>query len=176
MPNRRRPSTFRLLRAVWRYRGRIEAHGGAYQAELATAVRTALHGRALGRSALTGYRLLLRALVFGAVALIALAALLAWLLWKVDPLLALLALPFVIAGCALGWWRIVWGAPLDWLDEHADADRTVSLAEMPGRLRTLAGETRKMANVPAQLAEELDALAGTTGNEIDGRSDGDQTS
>lgn len=157
---RRRHSTLRLLRALWRYRGRIEAHGDQYQAELATAVRTALDERLAGRVAIAGYRLAMRLLLAGAIVLAALAVLLAVLLWQTNAWLALLALPLLAGGAALAWWRVTWGAPLDWLTEHADPDRAVPMRELPARLRALAAESRRVANVPGRLADELDALAG----------------
>lgn len=159
---RRRLSTFRLLRAVWRYRGRIEAHGGAYQTELATAVRTALDARIVGRTALGGYRFAMRLLLGAAIVMAILTVLGAISLWRTtdEPLAALLAFPFAVIAGVLGWWRFVWGAPLDWLSEHADPDRTVPLRELPQRLNELARETRSIAHVPARLSEELDALAG----------------
>lgn len=159
MAHRRRHSTFRLLRAVWRYRGRIEAHGNAYQAELATAVRTALDQRLLGRTALGGYRLAMRLLLVGAGGLAVLAVLLAFGLWQLEPWLALLAVVPAAGAGLLGWWRFVWGAPLDWLQEHADPERTVAIGELPARLHQLARESRSIANVPARLGDELEALA-----------------
>lgn len=152
-------STVRLLRALWRYRGRIEAHGGQYQAELATAVHTTLDQRRVGRTALGGYRLAMRALVVGAVLLILLAVLLAVLLWRVDHRGALVGIvPLVPAGF-LTWWRFAWGAPLDWLDEHADRSRTVTIAELPASLRRLAAESRRIADIPARIGDELEELA-----------------
>lgn len=159
MGRRRRHSTLRLLRAVWRYRGRIEGHGHAYQAELATAVRTALDQRLAGRAALRGYGFAMRMLLVGAAALFVLALVTAVLLFRVEPWLALLALLPTFAGGVLAWWRLTWGAPLDWLGEHADPDRSVPLSALPHRLRKLARESRSIANVPARLGDELDALA-----------------
>ena len=66
----------------------------------------------------------------------------------------------LVPGLLLAWWRVTWGAPLDWLDEHADPSRTVSTAELPGHLRALAAQTRSLAHVPARLSEQLEALAG----------------
>jgi hypothetical protein len=82
-------------------------------------------------------------------------------LWyEVDHRAVIVALlPLVGAGFVL-WWRLAWGAPLDWLDEHADKQRTVTVRELPGRLRALAAEARSLANVPARLSDELDELAG----------------
>lgn len=169
--HRRRHSTLRLLRAVWRYRGRIEAHGAAYQVELATSVRTALDARAVGRAALGGYRLAMRALISAAIALVVLALLVAALLWQLEPWFALLALPVLLGAAALLWWRFTWGAPLDWLTEHADPEREVPLRELPTRLRALAAEARDIANVPERLSDELDALASDVAAEAtpDGR-------
>lgn len=149
----------RLLRAIWRYRGQLAAHGDAYQAELATAVRTQLDAGLGGRVALTGYRFAMRLLLFGAITVALLAVLVAVLLYRVEPPLALLGILVAIPAVALGWWRLVWGRPLDWLDEHADPARTVPLEELPTRLRALAAETRTIANVPARLGDELEALA-----------------
>ena len=162
---RRRHSTLRLLRAVWRYRGRIEAHGDQYQAELATAVSTALDERIAGRVAIRGYRLAMRLLLVGAIALAALAVILAALLWRANAWLALLALPVLVGAAALAWWRLTWGAPLDWLTEHADPDRVVPLRELPTRLRALAAESRRVANIPERHSDELDALAGDVADE-----------
>ena len=156
---RRRHSTLRLLRALWRYRGRIHAHGNAYQAELATAVRTALVERFAGRAALGSYRLAMRGIRALAIVMAITAGAMALALLVVMPWLALLALLPAVAAGVLLWWRFTWGAPLDWLDEHADPARTVTIEELPGRLRELARETRAMVDVPARLADELDALA-----------------
>ena len=157
---RRRHSTIRLLRAVWRYHGRIESHGNQYQAEVATAVRTALDERFAGRTALAGYRLGMRLLVVGVVFLLLLAALAGAGLWQVAHPLAPLALVPLVGAGMLTWWRLSWGASLDWLEEHADPDRVVPVRELPARLRALAAESRRMADVPARLSDELDALAG----------------
>lgn len=151
----------RLLRAIWRYRRQLAAHGDAYQAELATAVRTQLDAGLGGRVALAGYRVAMRLLLFAAIAVAGLAALLALLLYRVEPQLALLAIVVAIPAVVLGWWRLLWGRPLDWLDHHSDPSRTVPLEELPQRLQALAAETRTIANVPARLADELDALAAT---------------
>lgn len=160
MPARRRHSTLRLLRALWRYRGRLEQQGSRYQVELATAVRTALDERVAGRVALGGYRLAMRLLGGAALACGALALVAGLLLWQADPWLLLLDLPLLVLTGLLAWWRLTWGAPLAWLEEHADPERTIPLAELPERLRALARETRDIAHVPARLSEELDALAG----------------
>lgn len=156
----KRPSTFRLLRAIWRYRRRVAGHGDRYQVELATTVRTALHGRAAGRLALGAYRAAMRVLLVGAIVLGVLGLVAAWLLWQLEPWAALASLLLLVPAVALGWWRLAWGAPLDWLDEHADPDREVALTELPGRLRAVASELRELADVPASLSRELDVLAG----------------
>ncbi|MCW2962641.1 MAG: hypothetical protein JWM25_57 [Thermoleophilia bacterium] len=161
-------TTFRLLRALWRYRGRIEAHGDRYQVELATAVRTALDRQLVGRVALRGYRIAMRALVVGAAVAGLLALVVAWLLWQVEPWAALAAL-LPLALCVLIIvWRFAYGAPLDWLDEFADPTRQVSPRELPGVLRELATELRDVADVPANISRELDSLADDAAADIDG--------
>lgn len=157
---RRRVSTFRLLRALWRYRGRIADHGGRYQTELATTVRSALDRRTAGRVALVAYRGAMRALWIGAAVLLLVTLGLGRALWSIDHRFALAALLPAFATLWLVWQRFVWGAPLDWLDEHADPDRTMTVAELPGALRGVARELRELANVPASVSRELDALAG----------------
>lgn len=149
----------RLLRALWRYRRQIAEHGDAYQAELATAVHTQLDAALGGRVALAGYRVAMRLLVAGAIAVALLALVLGALLYRIEPELALLAIPVAIPAGLLTWWRLLWGRPLDWLDQHADRSRTVPLEELPTRLRALAAETRTIANVPARLADQLELLA-----------------
>ncbi len=154
-----RVSPIRLVRALWRYRGQLEAHGTAYQVELATTVRTSLVSTTPGRLALNGYVFAMRVMIAGVAALALFALVLATALWQYSPWWALLAL-LPAGGAVLLWiWRMSWGAPLDWLREHADTERTVTLAELPSRLHALAGETRSIANVPGRLADELDALA-----------------
>lgn len=155
----RRYLLLRCLRALWRYHGRLDEHGTAYQVELATALRTQVDATFGGRAFIGTYRFVLRALLGAAIAVAVLAVLLAIGLWQVDPRLALLAVLVALPAALLAWWRIAWGAPLDWLYEHADPDRTIALGELPGRLRELAAETRTISNVPARLADELDALA-----------------
>ncbi|MCW2923579.1 MAG: hypothetical protein JWM98_983 [Thermoleophilia bacterium] len=159
MARRHARSTFRLLRALWRYRGKIEAHGDQYQAELATAVHTTLDQRLVGRTALGAYRLAMRALLVGAVVLVLVAVLLAVVLWRVEHWAAAFSLLVLIPAGLLAWWRISWGAPLDWLDEHADPARTVSITELPASLRRLAAESRRVADIPARIGDELDELA-----------------
>jgi hypothetical protein len=155
----RRLLLLRVLRAVWRYRGRILDHGDEYQMELATALQSKVNATFGGRFALGGYRIALRVLVAVAIAMAMAAIALALLLWQLHPVAALLALVAAVPAALLGWWRLVWGAPLDWLDRHADPTRSVPLAELPDRLLTLAGQTRSLANVPGRLADELEALA-----------------
>lgn len=154
-----RTSPIRILRALWRYRRTITAHGDRYQTEVAVAVRSAIEANLIGSVGLTGYRMTMRTLMVGAIGLVIVGLLLALALWQVTPLLVLLALVPVAAGLLLLWWRFTIGAPLDWLDEHDDPARSVPLAELPSRLHELAIETRSIANVPARLADELDALA-----------------
>lgn len=156
---RPRFSPLRMLRAIWRYRKRIEAHGDRYHQELATAVHTALREQFVGRAALGTYRLAMRLLVVGAIVAVLVALLGGTLLYLLHPLLTLVAIVPLVGAGLLTWWRIAWGAPLDWLQEHADPTRELSFAELPGRLHELARETRTMADVPARLADELDALA-----------------
>jgi hypothetical protein len=152
-------SPIRVVRALWRYRGQLEAHGTAYQVELATTVRTSLVATTAGRLALNGYVFAMRVMIAAVASLVLFALVLATALWQWTPWAALLAL-LPIGGAVLVWlWRMSWGAPLDWLREHADTTRTVSVAELPSRLHALASETRSIANVPARLADELDALA-----------------
>ena len=149
----------RLVRAMWRYRGEVQAHGDAYQAELATVVHTTVHETIFGRLALSGYRFAMRILVAGVAAAALFTLVLAYALWQVTPWAATGALlPLVLVGLLVAW-RLSWGAPLDWLDEHADPSRRVTLDQLPQRLRALALETRTIANVPARLADELDQLA-----------------
>jgi hypothetical protein len=155
-----RPSTFQFMRALWRYHGRIANHGDRYQAEVATAVRTALDARVGGRAALAGYRFMMRMLLLLAIALALVAILTAVGLWQLDHRLALVGLLPLVGAGVVAWWRLQWGAPLDWLDEHADPEREVPLRELPARLRALAAETRGLANVPARLSDELELLAG----------------
>lgn len=149
----------RLTRAIWRYRGQIEAHGAQYQAELATALRTAIEATAGGRAALAAYRLAMGAMVVVIVALVLLGALIATLLWQVEPALALLALLLLVPAVALTLLRLSWGAPIDWLRDNEDPARSVSLQQLPGRLRSLAAESRRIAHVPGRISDELDAIA-----------------
>lgn len=149
-----------LLRAVWRYRARIEALGARGQTEVATALRSAIEARVVGRHGLRGYRLAMRALLAGAAACFAIAVIVAVMLWQTlgAPWAALAVLPLIPAGLLL-MWRFAWGAPLDWLDEFADPDRTVPLAELPTRLRAIAADVREVANVPRSISRELEELA-----------------
>ena len=149
----------RLLRAVWRYRGRLDDHGGRYQREVATTVHSFVRRRWLGRGAFALYRIAMRALLVLAIGLILLAAVGAVLLYRQQPQDALLALAPLAAGVWLGWMRMVWGGPLDWLREHADPEVDIPLGELPARLRALAAETRELGDVPGQLGAELDQLA-----------------
>lgn len=156
---RRGISPVRLVRALWRYRGQLEAHGTAYQVELATTVRTSLVATTPGRLALDGYVFAMRVMVAGIAFLVLFALVLAAAMWQLSPWAAVLAL-LPIGGAVLLWmWRVSWGAPIDWLREHADTTRTVTVAELPRRLHALATETRSIANVPGRLADELDQLA-----------------
>ncbi|MCW2920688.1 MAG: hypothetical protein JWL76_562 [Thermoleophilia bacterium] len=156
---RRRISPIRLVRALWRYRGQLEEHGTTYQVELATTVRTSLVATTPGRLALNGYAYAMRAMVAGIAFLVLFALLLAYAMWQLTPWAALAGLVPLGGAVLLGLWRLSWGAPLDWLREHADTTRTVTLAELPTRLHALAQETRTIANVPKRLADELDELA-----------------
>lgn len=151
--------TIRLLRAIWRYRGRIADHGAAYQTELAVTVRSALEERRLGAIGLAGYRLAMRALLWAAIFALVVAVALGLGLWQVRHELAIIALLPLAGAALLGWWRLSWGAPLDWLSEFDDPSRTVSAHDLPARLQALASETRGIANAPARIADELDALA-----------------
>ncbi|MCW2955356.1 MAG: hypothetical protein JWO69_225 [Thermoleophilia bacterium] len=156
---RRRTSTFRLLRALWRYRGRIEAHGRRYNVELATALRTLVETNAPMRAGVRLYRLAMRVLLVLAIGLGLVALATTVLLWREDARLALLALlPAALAGL-LGWWRFAWGAPLDWYSEYADTTRTIPAREVPRILGELATELRGVANVPANVSRDLDDLA-----------------
>lgn len=152
--------TFRMLRALWRYRADIEQQGREYQVELATLLASRLRAGAPGRVALRGYRLVLRAAA-GVVALLLLVgALLAWAAWDAgwEWGIAAAALP-VVAAAVVGWWWLAAGAPLRWLDEHADLERDVQLAEVPSRLRALARDTRTTADARRRLAQHLEDLA-----------------
>lgn len=156
----RRRIRFQLIRALWRYRGRIAQHGGAYQSELATAVKTALDARFIGRFAFATYYALMTVLLVLAV--------IAWIITVVVALVlgftagwwwaTIAILPAIGAG-VLTYWRLSWGGPLDWLNEHADPARRVSLVELPANLRALAAETRTLADVPANISLELEELA-----------------
>lgn len=155
-------SPIRLARAVWRYRGQLEGHGAAYQVELATAIRTTIVSTVPGRFALSGYRFAMRMLLAAIAVLVVIAILFAVGLWQLSPWASLAALVPLAGAVVVTLWRLSWGAPLDWLSEHADPSRQVTVAELPGRLRELAAETRTIANVPARLADELEALARET--------------
>jgi hypothetical protein len=152
--------SIRLIRAVWRYRSALEAHGEQYVGELATAVRGTIDVTPAGRLALRAYRLAMRALVAGALLLVGLAVL-AGVLARGLPLPATVAIVVVPAALALlvGWWWLTWGAPLRWLDEYAAPPGTQALADAPARLGELLAKTRGMADVPARVREELDELA-----------------
>ncbi len=162
-----RPGTspIRLARALWRYRGQLEDHGDDYQAELATMLRTTIVSTVVGRMALSTYRFAMRAMIAGIAALALFALVVAVSLWQLSPWAALLALLPAGGAVLVGLWRMSWGEPLDWLTEHADPERSVTLAELPTRLRALALETRSIANVPGRLADELEALARETEHE-----------
>ncbi len=149
----------RLVRAIWRYRGEVQAHGDAYQAELATAVHTTVHTTIFGRLALSAYRFAMRMLVAGVATAAFFTLVIAYALWQVTPWAATGALLPLVLVVLLVLWRLSWGRPLDWLDEHADHSRRVTVDQLPGRLRELASETRTIANVPARLADGLDQLA-----------------
>lgn len=158
---RRRTSPFRLLRALWRYRGAIAAHGDRYQVEIATAVHTALAHNIGGRVALAGYRGVMRLLLLAAIAAGVLTLLAALVLWVIaGDWWFLVAAPLLVLALWLAFLRARWGAPLDWLTEHADTTRQLPLTALPGRLREVAAELRELSNVPANVARELDALAG----------------
>lgn len=157
----RRVTTIRLLRALWRYRGRIAAHGARYQVEAATAVRTALELRAAGRISLGAYRIAMRLMIIGIVlCLIAALTTGATIELFAGDWWWLLGAIFVVPAAMLAWFRSIWGAPLDWLDEYADPTRTVPLSELPRRLRELARELRHVADIPANISRDLDDLAG----------------
>lgn len=158
-------SPIRLARALWRYRGQLEAHGAAYQAELATALRTTILSTVVGHMALSAYRYAMRAMIAAIAALVLFTVVVAVSLWELSPWAALLALLPAGGAVLVGLWRASWGAPLDWLAEHADPDRSVTLNELPSRLQALASETRSITNVPGRLADELDALARETEHE-----------
>lgn len=160
-----RVSPIRLARALWRYRGQLEGHGGAYQAELATALRTTILSTSYGRLGFSAYRFAMRAMIAGIAALVLFTLVLAVALWQLSPWAALLALLPAAGAWFVTLWRMSWGAPLDWLGEHADPARSVSITELPARLHELAKETRSIANVPGRLADELDALARETEHE-----------
>jgi hypothetical protein len=157
--------SIRLIRAVWRYRSALEAHGEQYVGELATSVRGTIDVTIAGRLALRAYRLAMRALIVGVLILVALA-MLAGVLARGLPLPATVVIMAVPTALALlvGWWWLAWGAPLRWLDEHAAPPGTQSLSDAPARLVELLAKTRGMVDVPARVREELDALAeaGTT--------------
>ncbi len=155
----RRLLLLRVARAAWRYYGRVDAHHDAYERELATTLHTLVTERLSGRLALGSYRLAMRLLTILAIALAAIALLLAASLWRLEPWSSLLALVPAVPAALLLWWRLAWGAPLDWLEEHADPNVQLPLSELPERLQQLANETRSLANAPARLSEELDALA-----------------
>lgn len=158
---KRRVTTIRLVRALWRYRGRLAEHGDEYQAEVATAVRTALDLRLAGRVTLRAYRFVMRLMWVVVFICVLLALLTAAIIgWTAGDWWWLLGVVFLGPAAVLGWFRLSWGAPLDWLDEHADPARTVALADLPPRLRELAAQSRTMVDVRGNIAQELDDLAG----------------
>lgn len=155
-------SPIRLARALWRYRGQLEGHGDAYQAELATTLRTTVVATVPGRMALSAYRFAMRLMIAAIASLVLFGIVLAIGLWQLSPWASLIALLPLAGAVLVGLWRLSWGAPLDWLTEHADPERSASIVELPARLHALARETRSIANVPGRLADELDALARET--------------
>lgn len=156
---RSRNSSWRLARAIWRYRGRIAAHGDRYQAELATAVKTSIDQRAVVRAAFATYRMLMRVLLAFAIFLAVVTIVGAVLLFRADPQLTWFAVVGLIPVIWLFVLRFSWGAPLDWIEEYADPTRQVSIEELPGNLRAIAQELRGLTDVPANISAELDALA-----------------
>lgn len=153
----RRPGVralLRLLRGLWRYRGRLEQHHRAWLVEAATAVHTVLHGRLVGRAALTAYRLAMR-LLLGIAVLLLLVAALPLLLAGVEWWSVALALVPAIGAVVASWYWFVWGAALRMLDEYADTTRQVPLRELPARLRELASEGKGLASVPKDLLRDL---------------------
>ncbi|MCW2971842.1 MAG: hypothetical protein JWN72_115 [Thermoleophilia bacterium] len=159
--SRRRTSTLRLVRALWRYRGRIAAHGDRYQEELATAVYSTLDGRRAGRLALSGYRAAMKVLLVAAIVLLGLGLGVAALLFvQVGHWSALAGLLLLLPAVWMLVARFSWGAPLDWIEEHADTTRVVTVDQLPTNLRSIAAELRRLADVPTNISRELDQLAG----------------
>jgi hypothetical protein len=156
----KRTSTWRLLRALWRYRGRIAGHSDRFQAEVATAVRTALEQALAGRLALRGYRIAMRVLLIVGIVLVV-GAIVAGVLLRHHAAIGALV---VIVLLGPGIWALVlrfaWGAPLDWLNEFDDPAREVPIAELPARLRDISRELRDLTDVPGSISRELDELAG----------------
>jgi hypothetical protein len=130
-----------------------------YEREVASALLAALRARASGRILLGGYRLAMRALVWSAGAWIVLALLAALALWQLHPVASLPAILVAAPAALLVWWRLAWGAPLDWLLEHADPEHEVPIAELPAHLRELAAQAGDGGEATGPLARELEALA-----------------
>lgn len=148
----------RLIRAIWRYRKQLDEHRRAYLVELATILHSEITAKTSGRVLLTTYRILMWILAALSIGLILLAAAVVLSLRHHDWWM-LTGLVFAVPGVWIGLQWLTWGMALRWLDEFADKSRTVSRAELPGRLRELAKETRGIANVPRRLSEELEALS-----------------
>jgi hypothetical protein len=146
----------RLVRHLWRLRGRFEEQQGNLLSEIATAVDTVVDSNPVTRAALRAYRLAMRTLLLAALVGVLAGAALA--IGFRDSTLGLVAGLVLIAGSLfLGWQWWLWSAGLRLLKEHVDPARRVPLRELPAHLVRLADEVRPTSG---QVASELEELAG----------------
>lgn len=156
----RRLLVLRIIRMAASVTGSSKTH--AFEVALATALRTELTRTKSGRFVLRTYKLAMSVLSFSAASWVLLALIVGIIVWKVEPWMSMVGIFFVIPSIILMIWRLVWGAPLAWLNEYDDSSKSLSLRELPVTLRQLAQEAQALNEVPAKLEIDLRTLANET--------------
>ena len=145
----------RIVRHVWRLRGRLERQQAALTSELATALDSLIQATAIGRAALRTYRLAMGFVLVVAILLVVAGGGVELGFRDSRPGLVI-GIVLIVLGLVAAWQWWTWSAGLRFLKEHVDPARKVSIAELPGRFATLG---REVMPTSAKLGQELEELS-----------------
>jgi hypothetical protein len=145
----------RIVRHVWRLRGRLAGPQAALTAELATALDTVIQATPIGRAALRTYRIAMGFVLVVAIAL-ALAGAGVELGFRDSSAGLVVGIVLIALGVWAAWQWWTWSAGLRFLKEHVDPARKVPLAQLPSRFASLG---REVAPTSETLGRELEELS-----------------